>query len=114
LEILVVCKEWGNNVGRNTVQLTSHCIDLGDGLTKHGFYTTRFVEASNPDEAELKAVESLRQWNEIKSLLENEKNDPPMLYADEILELETFEGVNRDVEKGASWYKQEKNDHEDV
>lgn len=84
-------------------------IDLGQGLTKHGFYTTRFVEASNPHDAEIKAVASLRQWDEVKALVKNKKDDPPMLYADEIVELTTFDGVNRGVEKGASWYK-EKND----
>ena len=89
-------------------------IDLGSGLAKHGFYTTRFLEASDPSDAEIRAVESLRKWDEIKSLLKNKEDDPPMLFADEIVELSTFEGVNRGVEKGASWYKEKKDEYENV
>jgi len=83
-------------------------IDLGLGLAKHGFYATRFVEASDPHDAEIKAVASLRQWDEVKALVENKKDDPPMLYADEIVELAAFDEVHRGAEKGATWYKEEK------
>ncbi len=81
-------------------------IDLGEGLAKHGFYATRYIEASDPIDGEMKAVESVRAWEEIKPLLKNNEDDPPMIYRKEIVELVSFEGINRGVEKGASWYKE--------
>lgn len=35
-------------------------LEMGDRVASHGLYTTRFVEANTPDEAELKAVNSIR------------------------------------------------------
>jgi len=89
-------------------------IDIGSGLIKYGFFTTRFVEAPTPDKAELMAVESIRQWGEIITRIKNKKDDPPMLYAEEIVELRTFDGINRGVEKGASWYPEKENEYENV
>jgi hypothetical protein len=57
------------------------------GGKRIGFYTTRFVQASSPEEAELAAVQELR--NEPK--LANAVKDPAapaMLYAEEIVEVE--------------------------
>lgn len=49
-----------------------------------GFYTTRFVEASDPEEAENRAVQLLREDEWLRGAVLNERNDPPMLYAEEI------------------------------
>lgn len=43
-------------------------LELGDELTKHGFYTNRFVETSDPEQAELNAVDSVQQRNDLKPL----------------------------------------------
>jgi hypothetical protein len=77
-------------------------LDLGEGLRRHGFYTTCLVSASNEEEAELNAVESIRKRGNIKQLLKNEPNDPPMYFAEEIEELGCVE--ERAQEHGFSWY----------
>lgn len=60
--------------------------------TKHGFFTTRFVEAWDEDEAESKVVEMLRV--ELKTLVQNVKSDSPMMFVEEI------EAWNRLVSSG--------------
>jgi hypothetical protein len=50
-----------------------------------GFYTTRFVEASNREDAELKAVDLLRSEGRLKPL--NDRDDPPTVSAGEIEEV---------------------------
>lgn len=52
-----------------------------------GFFTTRFVEASSIEEAELTAINLIKQDSWLRSATLNDKNDPPMLYVDEIAEL---------------------------
>jgi len=51
-----------------------------------GFFTTRFVEAKNPDEAELAAVDLLRSEGKLKPL--NDPSDSPRVFASEIEEIE--------------------------
>ena len=68
---------------------------VNDGKnTLMGFYTTRWVEASSPKEAEIVAIEMIKNDQELSEAIINEKDNPPMLYAEEILEIESFEGVN--------------------
>lgn len=52
--------------------------------TRMGFYTTRFVQADNPDGAELLAVDLIRHDKKLKDSVSNERSDPPMIFADEI------------------------------
>jgi hypothetical protein len=85
--------------GRNFI------LDMGDGVAKHGFYTTRFVEASDSDDAEFKAMASIRKRDDIKPMLRNAAGDLPMLYAEEIQEIESFEGVEN-LEQGFAWYRE--------
>jgi hypothetical protein len=51
-----------------------------------GFFTTRFVEASHAQEAELAAVDLLRRDEKLKPL--NDRSDPPGIFADEIEEVD--------------------------
>lgn len=62
--------------------------------TSMGFYTTRWVEASTPEEAEITAIELIKNDHELKAAIINEKDAPPMLYKENISEIENFEGVN--------------------
>jgi hypothetical protein len=56
-----------------------------DGKPEHlGFYTTRFVNAESQEEVEALAVESIRKDTWLKESTFNSKDDPPMLYAEEI------------------------------
>ena len=59
-----------------------------------GFYTTRWVEALSPKEAEIKAIELIKNDQDLKAATCNEKHDQPMLYVEEITEIESFEGIN--------------------
>jgi hypothetical protein len=70
-------------------------------LEKVGFYVTRVVEARKPDEAELAAVDLVREDSRLKDNVLNERDDPPMLYADEIEEMEESE---ENVDTGFSWF----------
>ncbi len=66
-----------------------------DGQPKRmGFYTTRFVEADTPEEAESQAVQLVREDSKLREAVHNEKSDPPMIYLEEIGILESFEGIN--------------------
>lgn len=51
-----------------------------------GFYTTRSVEAGDPEAAELAAVDLLRGEGQLKPL--NERGDPPRVFVDEIEEVD--------------------------
>ena len=54
--------------------------------TRMGFYTTRFVQADNPESAELLAVDLLRTDKKLRGVA-NLRSDPPMIFADEIDEV---------------------------
>lgn len=65
---------------------------LMDGKEQRvGFYTTRWVEAANPEEAELKAAAAIKADPRLKSSVKNPKNDPPMLHLTEMSEVEAIE-----------------------
>lgn len=61
---------------------------------KLGFYTTVFVEALDEQSAEFKAMALLRTDQKLVGITLNSKSNPPMMYMEEIEELETFEGLH--------------------
>ena len=61
---------------------------------KCGFYTTRWVESTDPENAELKAVDLIRNDPDLKGAVLNERSDPPMIYLEQIHEIDTFDDVN--------------------
>ena len=62
-------------------------LDFVDEEIKHGFFTTVWVEANDPEEAELNAVAELRKQEDLKSGLLNKPGDSPMIYLEEMREL---------------------------
>ena len=60
-------------------------------LQKTGFYTTRFVEARNPEEAEEIAIALIKEDPKLSGIVLNEGSDPAMLYAEEIEEVRKLE-----------------------
>ena len=72
-------------------------------VKRHGFYTTRFVEALNEDEAELAAVELIRKDNRLREAVGNGRPDPPMIFAEEIEEISTFDNPGA----GFTFYEEE-------
>ena len=59
-----------------------------------GFYTTRFVEAQNDQEAERNAISMVRNDPTLRDRVLNEKSDAPTMFVEEITELQSFEGPN--------------------
>ena len=57
-----------------------------------GFYTTRFVEAESPKEAENLSVELIKNDSKLKDTVLNDRSDPPKIYLESIDELESFGG----------------------
>lgn len=76
------------------------------GETKHGFYTTRFVESVDAEGAEHAAVGQLRDRKTLREMTLNERDDPPLMYVTEIEELESFSGL-KSLDQGLVWYPEE-------
>ena len=60
---------------------------------KLGFYTTRFVEAQKEEGAEEMAIAVVRDDPKLRSGVLNELSDPPVMFAEEIVELKSFDGL---------------------
>jgi hypothetical protein len=69
-------------------------MNLENADRKLGFFTTRFVEAEDSEQAEFAAMETLRADRSLSGQVLNDRSDPPMMYADEIEELESFDGYS--------------------
>ena len=90
------------------VEGVNFLIGMDSEIRKYGFFTCRFVEAWDKDEAEAKVIEMLRV--ELKTLVQNEKSDSPMMFLEEIEELETF-GEFKVPGAGFTWYPDEREGH---
>lgn len=59
------------------------------GAVRMGFFTSRFVEAATPDEAQVLAVQTIRDDPKFAGIVLNDEADPPTILAKEIQEVET-------------------------
>ena len=75
-----------------------------------GFYTTRFVESPSKDEAEQIAVELIRNEDQLREGVLNGQSDPPLLFAEEIEEISTFE-ADESRARGFTFYEDEPTAH---
>ncbi len=82
-------------------------MDFDGELLKFGFSTIRYVEAANPEEAELKAVEIVKKDESLISALKNDDDDSPMVYLDKLYEVENF-GSEMVPGEGYTFYPEEK------
>ena len=80
---------------------------LSGEVKRFGFYTTRFVEASNSNKAEERALELIRNDPELRSQVLNTPHDPPMIYTEEMVEIEEDEVP--EVQRGFSFFPAETN-----
>ena len=81
-----------------------------DGPPKrYGFYSSKVVTASDEEEAELKAVDLVRAEQDLKAPTLNAKDDPPMLYLEEIREI-TKEKAKDIPTKGHTFYPEDEDD----
>jgi len=61
-------------------------------LRRFGFYTNVFVEAFTIEDAEARAIEVIREDQDLAGILMNPDDDPLCLSAEEVQEIESFEG----------------------
>jgi hypothetical protein len=80
-------------------------IEMGGRVAKHGFVTTRIVEAAEPGAAEDSAVQMLRDTKRLRDLVRNEPDDPPVMDVTSIVELGS-DGANVDRRPGLVWYEE--------
>jgi hypothetical protein len=80
-------------------------LNLQGKVKKYGFYTTRDVEAESFEEAELKAVDLVKEDDAIKNSAVNEKDNSPMIYLEEIRILES--GEEQLKNSGYSFYTED-------
>jgi hypothetical protein len=85
-----------------TLEGRNFLLDIEGSVKKYGFFTTRYVEAENAEQAEMKAVQLIRKDQSLKTTAKNE-GAKPMVYLDSITELESFEGV-RLPGTGYAWF----------
>ena len=76
------------------------------GPERMGFYTTRFVKADSPEEAEKLSVDLIKSDSDLKNTVLNDKSDPPMIYLESLDELERF-GDNILPGSGYTFYPEE-------
>ncbi len=78
--------------------------DEGDKIRNFGFSTTRCVEAESPSQAEDAAMDLIRE--ELKDAVLNERSNSPMMYVDELTEVDSF-GDRLVPGKGFSFFEEE-------
>lgn len=91
-----------------TVEGVNFLVRVDTETTKLGFFTTRFVEAQDEQEAENKTMDMLRV--ELETLVQNDKSDSPIMFVEEIDELDSF-GEFRVPGTGFTWYPDEGKGH---
>ena len=79
-------------------------VDVEGRIEKHGFFTVRFIEATDAAAAENEAVEMIRKAEPLRELVRNTPEDPPILDVTQIVELECLDGTE-DQEPGFIWYR---------
>lgn len=68
-------------------------VNLDDVEEKVGFYTTRYVEALDEETAEYAVMDMLRGDPKLAKGVLNDKSDPPMMYAEDVEEIDSLEGL---------------------
>jgi hypothetical protein len=90
---------------RVLVEGANFLITFDNEATKHGFFTTRFVEADGPEAAETIAMDMIRL--ELADLVENDMADSPVMFLEEIEEIDSFID-SPSPGAGFAWFPDEK------
>ena len=83
-------------------------INLDERETLMGFYQTIYLEADDPEQAELSAVNVIRE-SDLKEVVIQNPELSPMIYLEEIEEIANFDEADSLVE-GRSFYPMDDND----
>ena len=85
---------------------TNFLIEINGVTRKHGFYQTLFLESESTEIAEEQAVDIIRN-SDLRDLVNNESDDPPIVYLDEVEEVHTFDGIGALIQ-GRAYYLDDK------
>ena len=77
-----------------TIHGENYLIKLDNLVERMGFYTTRHVKAENKESAERKALEHIQNDEKLNQVVLNTAENRPLLHAEQVLELDSFEGVD--------------------
>jgi hypothetical protein len=88
---------------RVQIDAKNFLLNLDGATAKYGFITYRVVDAPDPAAAENSAVQMIRDDHELRDLVLNEKNDPPVMDVEEIVEVETVDDASQG-QPGRVWY----------
>lgn len=61
---------------------------------KMSFDTIRYVEARDEEAAEVKAIQIMRSDSHLRNTTMNDRNDPPIMYVDSVIEIEDYDPKN--------------------
>lgn len=90
---------------RVMVEGANFLITFDNEATKHGFFTTRVVEADGPEAAETIVMDMLRL--ELADFVENHIADSPVMFLEDIEEIDSFLDCPVPGE-GFAWFPDEK------
>ncbi|WP_180141884.1 hypothetical protein [Desulfoluna butyratoxydans] len=77
---------------------------------KYGFFTTRWVKATNANEAETRAIGLIKKCPDLTQRTLNQRDDPPMIYVEEIVPVGMFEYLRRSPGRGYTFYPEDADD----
>jgi hypothetical protein len=81
-------------------------LEMDGAAKRYGFYSTKVVTASDEREAELKAVDLVRAEQSLRTAIKNSKDDPPLIYLEEIREISKKEAKGIPT-KGHTFYPED-------
>ncbi len=81
-------------------------IDMDGRVAKHGFFTFRVVEASDPAAAEYAAVQKIRETQRLRDLVRNTPENPPVMDVTSIDEVKASPRIE-EREPGFVWYDED-------
>ena len=81
-------------------------IETEDGTENLGFYVQVYVKAETEAEAEVKAIEVLRGDENIRSIVKNDKSNPPRMFVEDFLAFDKPPKTHKGkmVRTGMAWY----------
>ena len=89
------------------IEGTNALLSIRNAVSRQGFFTTRFVEADDSDQAVDRILELIR--NELKPKILNESTNPPKLTVHEIQHLHAF-GETPAPCTGFTWYPEQEDE----
>jgi hypothetical protein len=89
---------------RVQVHGTNFLVDVEGRVAKRGFLTFREVEASDPVQAGMAAIERVWSTPSLRELVRNDAADPPLMAVEEMAELETGAPAES-IPTGFIWYE---------